>query len=224
MATNTDDSKYFVREIEKNDGCSLRLKQCYIGDVGCVVWDAAIVLAKYLETKQFYEPTSGVNVWSGKTVVELGAGTGVVGLMAATLGAQVKVTDLEDLLPLLKVNIQENQALISSGSITAKVLKWGEDISEFLPPPHYILMADCIYYEQSIVPLVESLKLLSGPETCIICCYEQRTEGINPEVERKFFELLQQNFSCEKIPLDKQDPEFSSPEIHVLHIRRKQKK
>uniref|UniRef100_A0A1A8F1K9 Methyltransferase like 21D n=1 Tax=Nothobranchius korthausae TaxID=1143690 RepID=A0A1A8F1K9_9TELE len=224
MATNTDDSKYFVREIEKNDGCILRLKQCYMGDVGCVVWDAAIVLAKYLETKQFYEPTSGVNVWSGKTVVELGAGTGVVGLMAATLGAQVKVTDLEDLLPLLKVNIQENQALISSGSITAKVLKWGEDISEFLPPPHYILMADCIYYEQSIVPLVESLKLLSGPETCIICCYEQRTEGINPEVERKFFELLQQNFSCEKIPSDKQDPEFSSPEIHVLHIRRKPKK
>uniref|UniRef100_A0A1A8H5J2 Methyltransferase like 21D n=1 Tax=Nothobranchius korthausae TaxID=1143690 RepID=A0A1A8H5J2_9TELE len=178
MATNTDDSKYFVREIEKNDGCILRLKQCYMGDVGCVVWDAAIVLAKYLETKQFYEPTSGVNVWSGKTVVELGAGTGVVGLMAATLGAQVKVTDLEDLLPLLK----------------------------------------------SIVPLVESLKLLSGPETCIICCYEQRTEGINPEVERKFFELLQQNFSCEKIPSDKQDPEFSSPEIHVLHIRRKPKK
>ncbi|MEQ2271261.1 hypothetical protein XENORESO_001758 [Xenotaenia resolanae] len=82
-------------------------------------------------------------------------------------------------------------------------------------------MADCIYYEQSIGPLVETLKQLSGPGTSIICCYEQRTEGINPEVEGKFFELLQQSFSCEKIPSDKQDPEFSSPDIHILHIRRK---
>ncbi|XP_037652058.1 protein-lysine methyltransferase METTL21D [Sebastes umbrosus] len=221
MAADADEADYFVREIEKNDGCTLKVKQCYLGDVGCVVWDAAIVLAKYLETKQFNDPSSGVSAWTGRRVVELGAGTGVVGLMAATLGAAVTVTDLEDLQTLLRVNIQENQALISSGSVTAKVLKWGEDVSDFQPPPHYVLMADCIYYEQSIVPLVESLKLLSGPETCIICCYEQRTEGVNPKVERQFFELLQQNFNCEEIPSDKQDPEFSSPDIHILHIRRK---
>ncbi|KAE8289877.1 Protein-lysine methyltransferase METTL21D [Larimichthys crocea] len=221
MAAAAGDSDYFVREIEKNDGCALKVKQCYLGDVGCVVWDAAIVLAKYLETKQFHDPSCGVDVWAGSRVLELGAGTGVVGLMAATLGAQVTVTDLEDLQTLLKVNIQENQALISSGSITAKVLKWGEDVSEFTQPPHYVLMADCIYYEQSIVPLVESLKLLSGPDTCVICCYEQRTEGVNPKVEKQFFELLQQNFSCEEIPLDMQDPEFSSPDIHILHIRKK---
>lgn len=81
-----DDSRYFVREIEKSDGCILNIKQCYLGDVGCVVWDAAIVLAKYLETKHFHDPSSGVNVWAGKSVLELGAGTGVVGLMAATMG------------------------------------------------------------------------------------------------------------------------------------------
>lgn len=127
-------------------------------------------------------------------------------------------------------------------------------------------MSHCLF-PQSIAPLVESLKLLSGPETCIICCYEKRTEGVNPEVERKFFEvqtnpqrffffffqifmcnlsletchhprvsfgiclksfffvslfqLLQQTFTCEKIPSDKQDPEFSSPDIHILHIRKK---
>ncbi|XP_029983437.1 protein N-lysine methyltransferase METTL21D [Sphaeramia orbicularis] len=220
MADDQNKNDYFVRELEKNDGSSLKLKQCYMGDVGCVVWDAAIVLAKYLETKQFCDPSTGVNVWAGRRVVELGAGTGAVGLMAATLGAQVYVTDLEELQTLLKANILENQEVIGTGSITAKVLKWGEDVSDYMPPPHYILMADCIYYEQSVVPLVETLKLLAGPETCIICCYEQRTEGVNPKVEKQFFELLQQNFSCEEIPSDKQDPEFSSPDIHILHIRR----
>uniref|UniRef100_A0A669DVA7 Valosin containing protein lysine (K) methyltransferase n=1 Tax=Oreochromis niloticus TaxID=8128 RepID=A0A669DVA7_ORENI len=171
MAAKADENEYFVREIERNDGCALKVKQCFLGDVGCVVWDAAIVLAKYLETKQFYDPSSGVNVWSGRTVLELGAGTGVVVLC-------------------LNIKIFKRHSL------------------------HY-------YYVLSIVPLVESLKLLCGPETCIVCCYEQRTEGVNPEVERQFFELLQQNFCCEEIPSEKQDPEFSSPDIHILHIRRK---
>ena len=81
-----NESSYFVREIEKNDGCVLKLKQCHKGDVGCVVWDAAIVLAKYLETRSFKDPATGGNRWAGQHVLELGAGTGVVGLMAASLG------------------------------------------------------------------------------------------------------------------------------------------
>ncbi|KAJ7990723.1 hypothetical protein DPEC_G00289870 [Dallia pectoralis] len=212
--------EYFVRDVERIDGSILKMKQCYKGDVGCVVWDAAIVLSKYLETETFVDPDLGVNMWANKTVLELGSGTGVVGLMAACLGAQVTVTDLEDLQTLLQVNIEDNQERISSGSITAKVLKWGENHSEFLPYPDYILMADCIYYEQSVKPLVGTLKSLVGPETCVICCYEQRTVGINPKVEKQFFELLLQDFQCEEIPLDKQDPEYNSPDIHILHIRR----
>ncbi len=38
--------------------------------------------------------------------------------------AQVTVTDLEDLQTLLRVNIIENRALVTSGSVSAKVLKW----------------------------------------------------------------------------------------------------
>ncbi|CAM4643772.1 unnamed protein product [Leuciscus chuanchicus] len=65
---------------------------------------------------------------------------------------------------------------------------------------------------QSVEPLVETLKLLAGPETCIICCYEQRTVGVNPEIEKRFFEDYQElKKSCftnnrryvdEKFPLD----------------------
>ncbi|XP_016399754.1 protein-lysine methyltransferase METTL21D isoform X2 [Sinocyclocheilus rhinocerous] len=181
MATDEDSEDYFVREIEKNDGSVLRIYQCSRGDVGCVVWDAAIVLSKYLETEQFYSVQSRVSTWRSKNIVELGAGTGLVGLVAATLGANVTVTDLEDLQPLLQLNIKKNQHLIHTGSITAKVLKWGGNVKEFLPHSHYILMADCIYYEQ----------------------------------------LLLQEFQSEMIPSEKQDPEFNSPDIHMLHLRRR---
>lgn len=86
MAADEDSEHYFVREIEKNDGSVLRIYQCSKGDVGCVVWDAAIVLSKYLETEQFCSVQSGISTWFSKNIIELGAGTGLVGLVAATLG------------------------------------------------------------------------------------------------------------------------------------------
>uniref|UniRef100_A0A8C0H1G0 Valosin containing protein lysine methyltransferase n=1 Tax=Chelonoidis abingdonii TaxID=106734 RepID=A0A8C0H1G0_CHEAB len=135
-------------------------------------------------------------------------------------GPNVMVTDLEELQDLLNINIEKNKHLVT-GSVEAKVLKWGEDVKEFLPAPDYILMADCIYYEESLEPLLKTLKDLSGPDTCIICCYEQRTMGKNPEIERKYFELLQKDFELEKVPLEKHDEEYRSEDIHILNIRRK---
>uniref|UniRef100_A0A2D4GKH0 Protein-lysine methyltransferase METTL21D n=1 Tax=Micrurus corallinus TaxID=54390 RepID=A0A2D4GKH0_MICCO len=90
---------------------------------------------------------SPVGLLRHKAALELGAGTGLVGLVAASLGANVTVTDLEEVQDLLKMNIENNEHLVS-GSIQAKVLKWGEDVTDFLPAPDFILMADCIYYEE----------------------------------------------------------------------------
>ncbi|XP_011917136.1 PREDICTED: protein-lysine methyltransferase METTL21D isoform X3 [Cercocebus atys] len=140
-----DPLRSFVRVLEKRDGTVLRLQQYGSGGVGCVVWDAAIVLSKYLETPEF--SGDGAHALSRRSVLELGSGTGAVGLMAATLGADVVVTDLEELQDLLKMNINMNKHLVT-GSVQAKVLKWGEEIEGFPSPPDYILMADCIYYEE----------------------------------------------------------------------------
>ncbi|XP_023581922.1 protein N-lysine methyltransferase METTL21D isoform X1 [Trichechus manatus latirostris] len=223
MAANTesweeDTLRSFVRTLEKRDGTVLRLQQYGSGGVGCVVWDAAIVLSKYLETPGF--SGDGDHALSQRSVLELGSGTGAVGLMAATLGADVVVTDLEELQDLLKININMNKQLVT-GSVQAKVLKWGGETEDFPSPPDYILMADCIYYEESLEPLLKTLKDLSGSETCIICCYEQRTMGKNPEIEKKYFELLQLDFDFEKIPLEKHDEEYRSEDIHILYIRKK---
>ncbi|KAM6069615.1 protein N-lysine methyltransferase METTL21D isoform 2-T2 [Theristicus caerulescens] len=175
----------FVRELERRGGPALRLEQRAAGGVGCVVWDAALVLAKFLET--------GACPLARRHVLELGAGTGAVGIMAATLGANVTVTDLEELQELLMVNIENNKHLVT-GAVRAK----------------------------SLEPLLKTLKDLTGPDTCVLCCYEQRTMGKNPEIERKYFELLQADFELEKIPLDKHDEEYRSEDIHIVNIHRKQ--
>ncbi|NXD11727.1 MT21D methyltransferase, partial [Nothocercus nigrocapillus] len=120
--------------------------------------------------------------------------------------ANVTVTDLEELQELLRVNIENNKHLVT-GSVQAKVLKCGKYLTSF---------------GQSLEPLLKTLKDLTGPDTRVLCCYEQRTMGKNPEIERKYFELLQRDFELEKIPLDKHDEEYRSEDIHIMNIHRKQ--
>ncbi|XP_070589050.1 protein N-lysine methyltransferase METTL21D isoform X2 [Erythrolamprus reginae] len=180
----------FERELPRRDGSGIfRLTQRSAGGTGSVVWDAALVLARFLEKSttrtgqgEGTEESGGspVGLLRHKAALELGAGTGLVGLVAASLGANVTVTDLEEVQDLLKVNIENNQHLVS-GSIQAKVLKWGEDVRGFLPAPDFILMADCIYYE----------------------------------------ELLQRDFELQKVPLDEQDEEYRSEDIHIFILQKK---
>lgn len=66
----------------------LTLYQQQVGDVSCVVWDAALVLAKYLDNLCRNEHF-GDNWLKGKNILELGSGTGCVGMTAACLGYEI---------------------------------------------------------------------------------------------------------------------------------------
>lgn len=46
---------------------------------------------------------------------------------------------------------------------------------------------------QSLEPLVETISASAGETTTVLCCYEQRSTGNKPELERKFFEV---SFAC----------------------------
>eukprot|EP00752_Nemacystus_decipiens_P017897 g16046.t1 len=72
-----------------------------VADVGSVVWDAEVLLAHYLD--QAY----GSRL-RGMRVLEVGAGTGLAGIVAARLGASVALTDQSKMLPTLEKNARSN--------------------------------------------------------------------------------------------------------------------
>ncbi|XP_052808920.1 protein N-lysine methyltransferase METTL21D-like isoform X2 [Mya arenaria] len=112
------ESNIFTRDLERNDDKVLKLKQYETGDVGCVVWDAAIVLAKYFEAADFQYG----RFWKGKKVLELGSGTGAVGLLTASYGASTIITDLQDFVPLMNMNIETNKETFPDMDIKASAL------------------------------------------------------------------------------------------------------
>ncbi|XP_052772866.1 protein N-lysine methyltransferase METTL21D-like [Mya arenaria] len=220
MAAPMKESNIFTRDLERNDDKVLKLKQYETGDVGCVVWDAAIVLAKYFEAADFQYG----RFWKGKKVLELGSGTGAVGLLTASYGASTIITDLQDFVPLMNMNIETNKETFPDMDIKACELKWGTSIdSQQFSNIDVVVVADCIYYAESLKPLVQTMEDLCSSGTCVYCCYEERTTDNKPELQRKFLELVGERFTVEKIPLERQDSQFSSDDIHILRFCKKDK-
>ena len=68
--------------------------------VAAVIWDAAIVLGRYLEKT--------ATRLQGKKVIELGAGTGFAGIVASLLGGNVTITDRKMALNTTRMNVEGN--------------------------------------------------------------------------------------------------------------------
>merc|ERR1712179_100951 len=157
--------KMFVREIElgEDDGAKVvQVDQKNEGDTGVVVWDAAIVLSKYLENIK--------DDLRGKSAIELGSGTGAVGLCAGALGCgKVVLTDRPDFIEFLHHNIELNKELFDN-NITAQPLIWGDqDQIESAKSNgcfNLILVSDCVFYKESVDDLVNTLCCFGGHRAC----------------------------------------------------------
>ena len=164
------------------------------------VYDAAICLAKYLESTVPKQHKYSHNSLSGKRVLELGAGPGIVGLFASYYGADSTLTDLESLLPLIEYNCQQNKSVLS-GPICAKSLHWGLSTAEVQPPPDYLILANCVYYQSSLEPLRDTLLELAGPNTQILACYELRCPEIGKLIAQ-WHTLIGDSFDVEYVADD----------------------
>ncbi|XP_072927460.1 EEF1A lysine methyltransferase 3-like isoform X2 [Hemitrygon akajei] len=83
-------------------GHALKITQSFSTDLGVagVVWDSALVLCQYLDEQKIS--------FCGRKVIELGAGTGIVGILAVLLGGNVTFTDLPHALQQIKSNVSVN--------------------------------------------------------------------------------------------------------------------
>ncbi|OCH95857.1 hypothetical protein OBBRIDRAFT_822511 [Obba rivulosa] len=172
---------------------------------GGVAWPAGEVLSRYIARR---------GPLKGKCILELGSGTGLVGLVAGFLGAQAWITDQAPLLDIMARNVAMN-ALESS--VFVKELNWGEPIPDDLPRPDIILAADCVYFEPAFPLLVKTLAdLVSDDATEVLFCYKKRRKA-----DKRFFTLLKKEFIWAEVADDPERPNYSREAITLLRLTRK---
>ncbi|KAI0029311.1 putative methyltransferase-domain-containing protein, partial [Vararia minispora EC-137] len=166
------------------------------------VWEAAYVLLRYLSEldsqsseldPQNSEPF--FTVLNGPiTLLELGSGTGIVGIglvkaLALTEHKDYRVilTDLPDVCPLLQDNLRLYPSLLDAGVVSVAPLAWGrrEHVSaivQFLggrPLTHIICsdLAPQVYFPELLAPLLRTLIDLTSiqPASQIIISYKVRS-------------------------------------------------
>jgi predicted nicotinamide N-methyase len=133
---------------------------------GSLVWSASIALSRYI---QRYMTKARI---SGRTIVELGAGLGLVSITCALLGGRVVSTDGDEhVLPTLRENIESStsDAIESNKTSTAihkptvELYKWGERFgsggngAEERRTFDVIMAADVIYTPSTFTPLLQGV-------------------------------------------------------------------
>jgi len=98
----------------------------------------------------------------GVKILELGCGTGFVGICVACLGAKVCLTDVDELMPFVKANIEKNQCVVAEGrgSALAKVLKWGETAVEEFRDCELVIASEVIYTKEGVKVFIDTVKEL----------------------------------------------------------------
>lgn len=149
----------FTRSFAVADNLTVTLHEPSLtGDnLGLKTWTSSLLMSKRLQAWRQHLPKSDVRV------LELGAGTGLVGISAACVWqASVTLTDLPAIVPNLKNNLELNENLIKQhgGSVSAGPLDWSD--ASFVPisdAERYscILAADPIYSSDHPAMLVQAI-------------------------------------------------------------------
>lgn len=199
----------YIYEFRSSDLSPLTIHQDASGQGkfgnGATVWDTSLVLGRYLEKHP--------DLIKDKVVVELGSGTGMLGLIMQKLGAKkVVCTDKEWAMPLLTKNTEPQ--------IDAAILEWGNEeqakvnvLDKLESDIDLIVLSDCIFWPElyeSLVASLRSLAIRSTPK--ILLGFERR----NFEQEIEFFRSFGKYFRFRDIKPDEMDPEYYSEDIYVF--------
>jgi predicted nicotinamide N-methyase len=162
-------------------GAAVCIAEAAADGVAGSVWDACHAVGDCV--RQLGWPQSG---WlRGRRVVELGAGTGLLSVLLAHLGAHVVATDCADAMDGLRCNVARNVEAARPRvlRLDCEPLAWGAP-----PPPHLRVAADvlvvseCIYNLMYGDLLLASMRDLARPRALVLFTFAVR----QPEAEEAY--------------------------------------
>ncbi len=209
---------------------------------GGLCWDAAFILGEHVihqEVEWNYGMTTNAAAGGPSRVVELGAGTGLCGMMVAkAIQCHVEITDLPQLHDLMSANVERNFCnncndptannttsptnlannvdidQKSMGTVSSRVLRWGIESDYQGAPYDCIIGADIVTNLYDPVALAQTIHALSGPNTRIYISGKARLDKPHEEFDVEMQRLFQ---SVKKIQMnDGIQSRLKSPNVFII--------
>lgn len=141
-------------------------------DSGGSIWNGGYYLSKYL--------LHHADMVRNKTVLELGSGCGLTGIVAGVCKAKhVVLTDLPEQIPYLQSNIDKNRDILQSEACTCMPLEWGTEAKHLNIHQYDAILAADVGFDISLHhPLVSTLLLYASATTDIYLVEEQRWKDV----------------------------------------------
>ncbi|KAJ7281807.1 putative methyltransferase-domain-containing protein [Mycena rebaudengoi] len=177
---------------------------------GHYLWNAARAFASYLDHNQ--------NLYTNGFVLELGAGGGLPGIVAAKNGAKhVLLTDYPD--AELVTNLEHNVKVNLPGSLADRVSVqgyiWGHAVQpllDALPPTvagyNLIILSDLVFNHSQHDSLLKTCKLCLAPGACVLVFYTSHRPHLAHRDREFFTKAREQGWTCEEILLRQFAPMF----------------
>lgn len=186
----TGETRWSCERDERSDTVVVEVsyRDGFVDDTCSTVWDSAVVLSRYVVAHR------NDSLKRFELVVELGSGTGLAGLVAASvLNVPVVLTDLPENLHVLQRSVVLNQ----KATVQVEPLSWGDEAAArriIHKSPLLVCCADCLlpYGEALMQPLVHTIAaLMQHDDDLTLLAYEKRFD-----VSVFFSKLLPQSGLC----------------------------
>lgn len=198
--TDFDGTRYGYYEYQCRNGTRIVVEEGF-SSTGTRVWDTAVAMARLFEKGDIELPAR---------VLELGAGTGLLGMaIAATAGSSVVSTDTREVVDVLKRTVDANQS-----PVTVREFDWNSTSPEEFEGYDLAVASDVLVCRQWAIPLARIFRAIVKGDAYVGTV--KGRDGIS-----HFVDALQDTFSIKTVPPDSFDPEYADPRIVVFHLRRR---
>lgn len=197
----SDLDRYIEQVVEQSEGGKIELP------FWARIWPTSILLGYYLLKLP-------PRVESKPKILEIGAGVGLCGLVAAKLGFEVTISDINpQALSFAQINILENE--LEDLASTRRV----DFCKDHLDDKYDIIIgSEILYFEDSYRPLVKFFKrhLKSAPNVQVVLAKGYKLKA------KKFFKLAEKEFDIQEklIGYKEKSPTTGEEERHLCQIYR----
>ena len=207
--------KYFKFEDKaSNESINVVIPEMVDPSYGMYVWPCAPVLAQYIWHNR--------HTIRGKTILEIGAGTALPGIVAGLCGAKVHLSDSSSL-PECIENSRKSCEANNLKDVHVHSISWGRFDPDLLTLPKLdiIMASDCFYDTKDFEDIIMTVSYLLDQNNgaIFLCSYQERSSRRTIE-----FLLNKWNLICEVVSrssFDAGNPCIGGSELpgnHVIHL------